>query len=111
MQLMNSFYVHASLRIYRVLECLLNPKFDNILFTPDRRHAQRRRIKIKEEERKKANELKQHNHLRFKTAKSGVPLDKRNFLSSLCVPVPDSQVDELYPKGDRGEIAQHGGYF
>lgn len=32
---------------------------------------------------------------------SGVPLDKRNFLSSLCVPVPDSQVDELYPEGAR----------
>lgn len=32
---------------------------------------------------------------------SGVPLDKRNFLSSLCVPVPDSQVDELYPGGAR----------
>lgn len=34
--------------------------------------------------------------------KSGAPLDKRNFLSSLCVPVPDFQVDELYPEGEQG---------
>lgn len=69
-------------------------------------------MKIKSTGKKKANELKQHNHLRFKTAKaSGVPLGKRNFLSSLCVPVPDSQVDELCPGGERGEIAQHGRLF
>lgn len=72
-----------------------------ILSTPDRRHSKKDIKKNKEE---KANELKQHNHLRFKTASERVPLGKRNFLSSLCVPVPDSQVDELYPGGDEGRL-------
>lgn len=74
-----------------------------VLSTADRRHSKRKnKIKRKTE---KANELKQHNHLRFKTVKeSGVPLDKRNFLSSLCVPVPDFQVDELYPEGEKGRL-------
>lgn len=78
-------------------------------------HSDRRRLKaeeLNESKREKANELKQHNHLRFKTVKvSGVPLDKRNFLSSLCVPVPDSQVDELYPGGARARDCRTRSYF
>lgn len=78
-------------------------------------HSDRRRLKAEElnkSKREKANELKQHNHLRFKTVKvSGVPLDKRNFLSSLCVAVPDSQVDELYPGGARARDCRTWTYF
>lgn len=73
-----------------------------ILSTPDRRHSKKKnKIKVRE---KKQNELKQHNHLRFKTVKaSGFPSTNETFFQVCVYLFPILKWMNYIPRDSRGD--------